>query len=286
MLALLKVSSKHCAFTNSHFSFGTSANTRMLLLDLYYMVIKAFRDLAFYRCGKVDEEDEEKEGSDREDVEEPEPRTRNELYERYGKKGPISMANTFAQDDMLQYIAIILTELTGPVEVEYANDLQAMGKGSVAQGQWSADRAQGKRSWVQTISRIISIMQGRELYRRMRFTLPFGEVQESYQDSGIHAAEANLLKTIWAFGMQLISQYTDTHVMYWGLPHSFAGFLLSDPEEREVEISKMIQEVHAVLDAHQLVSDGKANKDLVECFKDFSCQKNLDWFLPKSMSKR
>ena len=100
-------------------------------------------------------------------------RTREELYRYYSGKGPNRMVLEFLEDRSLQLTAILVCTLTGPIEAQYADDLEKLSQAEDCarhQGVWAGNRAWGKRHWLQAACDILGRAQGDELPRRLRLT--------------------------------------------------------------------------------------------------------------------
>ena len=183
------------------------------------------------------------------------------------------MAWTFSKDHILQLQAILLVTLTQPVEQEYSYDLKAMSEGAVAQGQWHARRAQGTYSWMGTIRKILNILHSDKLYKRLRFTMPVS--------FGLNAApgalleeEQSTMEMIWTLGLEMISQYTCTHVMFgMTMPHAFAFFLLPDQDERAAAVAQLRRIIEAVIKAFRQLKSGKCSSGLESCCEDLGWPK-------------
>lgn len=209
---------------------------------------------------------------DMENVEDPmagdEPTTKSELYKLYGGHGPVAMAHVFSQDDWLQIQGILLLALTEPIEEEYQADLRAMQDGPKAMGIWTARRSQGTTHWKKTCAKILQVLQTQGLYKRLRFT-PTGQGMGGSYCGALAEEETKVMKQMFDLGLEAISQYVCTHVMFsYNLPHSFAVFLLQDPKERAEAVASIKTVVEAVLLANEQILAGNSTAELNECMMD------------------
>ncbi len=202
-----------------------------------------------------------------------EPTTKSELYKMYGGSGPVAMAHVFSQDDFLEIQGILIIALTEPIEAEYQADLRAMQDGPKKMGIWSARRSQGTTHWKKTCANILQVLQTQPLYKRLRFTPTSQGMGDSYRGA-LAEEETRVVKQMWGLGLEAISQYVCTHVMYtYNLPHSFAVFLLEDPTERAEAVASIREVVEAVLVANELILAGQATEELKECVMDLGWPK-------------
>lgn len=190
-------------------------------------------------------------------------KTKGDLYRVYGGKGPVAMARAFAEDEHLQLKGILILELTSPLGKEYSDDLKAFQGGEESQLAWSAARAQGRRHWKLTVQNVLDVLQTSGLYRRLRCAVPTGNGafnRPPDQPDGLIEEKKKIIQDMWLLGLETVSQYICTHVMFsWCLPNCFAVFLLPERERTE-EISRVKLLVSSVLKAHEVLAREKNDK--------------------------
>ena len=97
--------------------------------------------------------------------------TKSQLYKAYAGKGPTRMVCEFLSECELRQHAILITEISAPLEMKYVHDLRAQQGGFETMLQWTADRSLGQ-SWWGTAQEIIAASFNLDLVFKLGVTPP------------------------------------------------------------------------------------------------------------------
>ena len=166
------------------------------------------------------------------------------------------MVLSFLKDRNLQVAAIVITEISAPVECEYANDLKIMAQGPLAQGVWAAERAAASHHWWSTVAKILQAPSDIKLLKRLRFNLRCPDA-EAFSCERNEQAVAELLTT---FAHELACRYAWSNAPFMiTLPHCFAVMLLEDRDRRAAALDYIRGPLEAVHKAEQHWKECLAN---------------------------
>ena len=200
-----------------------------------------------------------------------EARTRAQLQKLWSGRSPNDMVLSFLKNRSLQKQALIIVYVTQPIEDEYNRDLEAMKGGCDTQGHWCAERTRACSHWLQTCQRIMDVVQGPTLARRLRFRRFTDAVS---LDAGHEwlAEEQKLAQQTWDFAAECVAGHVQAnlpHIMC--LPEAFAAFLLKDMDKRSEEVARLRELTLAVYDAEQRIrsaaSDDAVAASLLRLFE-------------------
>ena len=170
--------------------------------------------------------------------------TKSELYKYFAGKGPTEMISSFLHDDRNRAFAVILCDLSEPLESEYVSNQDEMSTGPEEALLWAAKRAAG--SWFQMIIQITEILQGLEFSKHLRLTqaafAPVADAPNWLQ------YEFQILNVAWDFAVHLMSAILWANMMHaYRFPHATAVFLLPEGEQRDHELERVKAMVKTLL---------------------------------------
>ncbi|CAJ1405700.1 unnamed protein product [Effrenium voratum] len=158
--------------------------------------------------------------------------TKADLYKFFSGKGPNRMVFSFLNDRSLQLCALIITHISGSLENEYCQDLEAMQQGPIGQGVWAAERAAGTRWW-HTAKCICDATYGSDLLQQLRFRRTQEQVPLD-SDLAWLKLEKETAKVAVDFGHELLCRFVWAHSPFMlNLPQAFAVYLLPEPAGRQ-----------------------------------------------------
>ena len=172
--------------------------------------------------------------------------TKSGLYKYFAGKAPSDMISSFLHDERNHGHAVILCDLTQPLEHEYALNQEVISSGPEEALLWAGKRAQG--SWFNMVLAIASILQSLQFARNLRLTFasssPVVEIPPWLQ------AELKLLRDAWDFGCHLISAILWANLLHtYRLPHAAAVYLLPGSAERDMALERVKDMVRCLLKA-------------------------------------
>eukprot|EP00435_Cladocopium_sp_Y103_P019075 s3933_g4.t1 len=170
--------------------------------------------------------------------------TKTELYRYFSGQGPTEMISNFLHDERNRGLAVILCDLSEPLESEYTSNQDTMSSGPEEALLWAAKRAGG--SWFQMIMGIADILQSIEFSRHLRLTpAAFTPLVEAPDWLRI---EFQLLDAAWDFAMHLMSAILWANMMHtYRLPHATAVYLLPESKERDLALERVKAMVKTML---------------------------------------
>eukprot|EP00435_Cladocopium_sp_Y103_P075868 s11_g67.t1 len=179
----------------------------------------------------------------KEDAEDPYS-TKGELYKYFAGKGPTEMISSFLHDERNYGYAVILCDLSQPLEDEYASNQDTISSGPDEALLWAGKRASG--SWFQMVVDIAAILQSLKFARHLRLTFssgsPLVDIPAWLQ------VEFKLLGAAWDFGCHLISAILWANLLHsYRLPHAAAVYLLPEGEKRDIAVERVKEMVRCLL---------------------------------------
>ena len=173
--------------------------------------------------------------------------TKSQLYKYFAGKGPTRMISTFLNDDKNRAHAVILCDLTSPLEDGYVSSQSEMSSGPQESIAWTAERAGG--SWFAMIQSIALILQSIRFTKRLRLTQPSRRPPEQVP-SWLKPEQAILLAA-WEFGVHLMSALLWAFLLHtYRLPHAAACLLMENSRRKEeavMSLNRMIKTLVAAL---------------------------------------
>ena len=170
--------------------------------------------------------------------------TKSELYKYFAGKGPTEMISSFLHDERNNGYAVILCDLSQPLESEYVTNQDTICAGPDEALLWAGERAAG--SWFEMIAKIAIILQSVAFSRRLRFTLP--STSPLLDLPHWIQGEFKLLHAAWDFGCHLMSGILWANLIHsYRLPHAAAVYLLPDGERRDKALNRVKQMVRTLL---------------------------------------
>ena len=159
-----------------------------------------------------------------------------QLFKYFSGKGPTKMISSFLHDERNHGFAVILCDLSQPLESEYTSNQGEMSSGPEDALLWAAKRAAG--SWFQMVIQIAEILQSVQFSRHLRLTLPaFTPLADAPDWLKI---EFQLLNAAWDFALHLMSTILWTNMMHtYRLPHATAIYLLPESEQRDETLARV-----------------------------------------------
>ena len=171
----------------------------------------------------------------------------------------------FVQDDSLRDDAIIIDEITRPLESEHNSDLEQQSESTTKQLEWYCNRCLGGQdSWWGVVAEILCKRHDKDLFRRLRLAPPCNPpvpFDAPYIQDDIRTLEKAIV-----FSNALASRYVWSQMLFrYTLPHGIAFLLSRSAQRRKDGMILLKQMVEAVVSAQDKPSQ---SKDLQEILAD------------------
>lgn len=222
-------------------------------------------------------------GEDQDANDEPQIKSKKELYAYYSGRGPSAMVHEFLSDTLLRYQAIVIYSVGAPLEQAYQESLEAM-KSVDGQLRFAANRA-----WTMNCSiafQCCSKFCDDDLLSRLGFaapgkdqTMPMAPNLDDEPPAGtLVELEMKVHQLIFNFGATLASETLWTYAhFHWTYPHCLAVYLLPDEKDRAAA-AKHIEDIAKAINAAECVN--KPSAELKACIQDVSwCSEPLNRLL-------
>lgn len=190
-----------------------------------------------------------------------EPRTKSDLYRLFNNKGPTVMISRFMSDPELRYAALIILDVSYPLENSYYSTLEALSHGWQEQMSWTSNRALGD-SWVATVASILQTLESEKIHDH----LDMGHCLRSEVPPEIlpdwAADEVKRLEKAALFATKLSEHWLWSNIFYfYHFPSVAMGFLSEDPARRDMIFNHMGRLASAV-NAAEMEYDRRKNGNL------------------------
>eukprot|EP00439_Symbiodinium_sp_Y106_P040768 s155_g5.t1 len=207
--------------------------------------------------------DDGPEPGDAEEAEERAPNSKSELYEIFGKKGPIHMVAGFMADRSLQETARLVVEIAQPLEQAYHDTNTLLQEGWQQQMCFASERALGE--YVRTVVRVLWTLQKPKLHDSLQMTTKASRTAVPDEVPAWAQHEQQLLQTCVTFAVALASNVLWSNLHHWmSFPHILAGLLVGDKKTRDEVLrhARSIAETVVAAESHAESAGGVEWKEI------------------------
>ena len=174
------------------------------------------------------------------------------------------MVSSLMSDPSAKVSAIIIVEVSQPLEAWYYNAIDELSKGWNNQCQWVSERATG--SWMKTVAQILFKLESPDLHNRLQLTPHLRMESDPTEQPAWAKKEIEVLDKAATFSFCLAEQVLWSNLQYWmSMPQLLASILHADRNVRNDGMQQAQKLTTAVVAAEDYVkSKDVLNKALIE----------------------
>ncbi len=192
-----------------------------------------------------------------------EPQTKKQLYQFYAGRGPAAMVLDLLNDTYLQHDCIIISEVSGPLEVAWGKSLKMMKDSPGKQQIFASQRARNMK--LDIVMECLMKIHDDSLLDKLGMTPASTDAtldSLTTDGSNVDPFEKVLMERVSRFAFQLGSEVLWSHAhFFWTLPHAIALYLSPKESERKSSCKHLLHMARAIVKAE---NDPRLNTCLLD----------------------